>query len=179
MKKIINNQKEYKRKLSIGIIVTDSKNENMLMGKVTPTPKNSYDEVHFDIPKGAMEDDDVNFLSCCLRELYEETGMVIDKEDIKFIEKIGFVKYNNNKRLYLFYFHDKDNKYLNDESFNKLYCHSEFIDVDGKSYKEMSYLKMFPLDLVFDDDENDFMFQSLKNAFKTNKLDFLNPLLKN
>ena len=95
------------------------------------------------------------------------------------IQKIGFVKYNNNKRLYLFYFHDKDNKYLNDESFNKLYCHSEFIDVDGKSYKEMSYLKMFPLDLVFDDDENDFMFQSLKNAFKTNKLDFLNPLLKN
>ena len=31
---------------------------------------------------------------------------------LKFIEKIGFVKYNNNKRLYLFYFHDKDNKYL-------------------------------------------------------------------
>ena len=68
MRKIIKNQKEYKRKLSIGIIVTDSKNENMLMGKVTPTPKNRYDEVHFDIPKGAMEDDDVNFLSYCMKK---------------------------------------------------------------------------------------------------------------
>jgi len=103
---------------SCGIIITD--NFDMLICLPTHNTK-------WDIPKG-RQDDGETYAQTAIRETFEETGLVIDSNDI---QPLGIFKYKTNKDLYLF-------KCVVNEmpEASSLSCESFFVDDEGE-YAEM------------------------------------------
>lgn len=86
---------------------------------------------NWDIPKGHVEGNDRTYLEACLRELKEETGIVLQAQAQTHIKTIGLTKYNPKKDLYLFFVqlpYDIDAK--------SLVCKSTF-ELNGKQIPEM------------------------------------------
>lgn len=166
------------KQISCGILLINNQNQ-ILLGHITPTPSNRWTKNKYDIPKGC-HDEEETYLETALRELKEETGLVIDKSDIENIKDIGLHSYNKTKDLYLFIFHDTQNKYLNSKCLDKLSCSSTFIDLkDGKEYYEIQGFKVFELKDLFiqaNDLENSFLHKSMAFLFKNIKDEILENL---
>ena len=105
---------------SCGVVITDG--ENILLGKI-----NGDDE--WDIPKGLMDDGE-SYIDAALRELQEESNLVLDKG---LLEVLGFFPYNPRKQLCLYRVKYKD---LYEElDTKKMYCSS----MVAPGWPEISY----------------------------------------
>ena len=156
-----------KKQISCGILMINSKHE-LFLEKIMPTPTNRWIKNKYDIPKGQCEENE-DYLTAALRELYEEAFIEIEKEDYKDIINLGLHYYNQSKDLNLFLFYDKKDKYLNEKNILNCQCISTFIDIDNKEYKEVEGYKCVPLEEIFK------QFEILEKG--TNKDCFLNKSL--
>jgi 8-oxo-dGTP pyrophosphatase MutT (NUDIX family) len=86
---------------------------------------------NWDIPKGHVEGSDRTYLETCLRELKEETDIVLPPQVQTSIRTIGFTAYNPKKDLYLFFI-----QLPYDIDADKLTCRSMF-EKDGRMIPEM------------------------------------------
>lgn len=143
------------KKISYGILIIN-KDKKILLCEIMPTPSNGWTKDKFDLPKGGKEESIEDFfetdLETVLRELKEETSIVLTKEDVDKIVPLETYYYNKQKDLCLFLFYDEHNKYINEEKIkNGSYqCNSFFIDEkDGKEYPEIKGFKLFDLNEVF------------------------------
>lgn len=105
--------------LSAGVIVTDLK--SILLCHVTGAR-------HWDIPKGRVDPGELE-IDAAVRELYEETSIVINSSQLNFI---GQFRYKKNKNLSL-WLHKVDT--MPDPS--TLSCISTFSTTDGTVKTEM------------------------------------------
>lgn len=88
------------KKISCGILIYNGNNELFLCHSTG----NSF----WDVPKG-LNDEGESFIETAIRELKEETGFIVTKEELK---DLGEFKYNSSKNLYLF-------EYIGKKSFNE------------------------------------------------------------
>jgi len=101
------------KKFTVGVIITDGK--YLLVGHGTGKPTRQG----FDIFKGVVEGKDVDFIDTAVRELEEESGIVVSKEDLFFAGKFDYTK---KKDLYLYVYRSRNVKKEFDVS--KLKCRS-------------------------------------------------------
>lgn len=87
-------------KISAGILFV--KNGQILLCHVT-----GYR--HWDLPKGQPREDE-ELIDAAIRECEEETGFIVEKEDLKYC---GIVPYNKYKELALFVYVGKEEDYPN------------------------------------------------------------------
>lgn len=93
-----------------------------------PTGRN---EPVFDIPKGCKEENETEW-ECAIRELKEETGLVLTQQNTTCIKNLGQHEYIKGKKdLYLFYVEMKD-----DVQLSQLVCTSL---IDGTNKPEVDY----------------------------------------
>ena len=111
---------------SVGLILTDG--SKFL---VCHSTNNKF----YDLPKGMAEKDE-KYIDTCVREVWEETGLVIDSKKLL---DLGKYEYMSSKDLYLYII-----KYNELPSIENLFCNSkfkmygrEFPECDG--YKYIAY----------------------------------------
>lgn len=90
-------------KKSAGVLVYRKKNNKIEILLVHPGGPfwQNKDENSWSIPKGEIEDEDVNLKKTAIREFEEETGIKINEEDKEKMFYLGEVK-STNKILYVF-----------------------------------------------------------------------------
>lgn len=90
-------------KKSAGVLVYRKKNNKIEILLVHPGGPfwQNKDENSWSIPKGEIEDEDVNLKKTAIREFEEETGLKINEEDKEKMFYLGEVK-STNKILYVF-----------------------------------------------------------------------------
>lgn len=117
-KKISNAMNKGEKPVTCGIIITDTRSYLICH----PTMSKWWD-----IPKGKQEPNETFGMSA-VRELKEETGILVDVNDLSFLGKFD---YKSDKQLALFY-------YQVDIMFDisKMFCDSTFVR-NGKEFKEM------------------------------------------
>jgi predicted NUDIX family NTP pyrophosphohydrolase len=133
---------------SCGIIYTDG--IKFLVAHPTGA---SYDK--WDIPKGCYEETDIDFLSTAIRELYEETGIMLYKNIDVILPVCENIPYLKNKSLTLF-------KYIVpkiDIDLQNLKCTS-FFQRDGKKFPEVDEYKWITLNEI-----NSNLFPSMIKVF--------------
>lgn len=88
----------------------------------------------WDLPKG-LQDGDESYEDTVIRETYEETGFIIEKNEIKFL---GLMQYNKKKDLALF-------KYIGKKQFNhkEAFCTSLFENFKGEMLPEVDDFNFF------------------------------------
>lgn len=91
----------------------------------------------YDLPKGIREFGESR-LDTMLRELREETGIVINHEDIDKLEFCGTFKYIKGKNLSLY-------KFYTNFDINKCRCDSQF-ELDGNMVPEIVGYKWIPFE---------------------------------
>lgn len=114
-------------KTSCGILITDC--EKLLMCHVTLSRPDRWD-----IPKGELEENETP-LTCALRELEEETSLLLSPDFENEIKDIEIFSYLPNKQLHLFLL--VTNKHPN---VTTLRCSSTF-ERYGKKYPEVDDYK--------------------------------------
>ena len=119
------------KQTSCGTIITDG--VVILLCRATLS-----NPVRWDIPKGLLEPGEEQ-LDCAIRELYEETGIV---GDVNNILDLGIFDYTPTKKLHLFLL---DQKELPDT--HKMSCSSVFYRY-GNSYPEVDQYLYVPLSQV-------------------------------
>ena len=115
-----------RRQTSCGVIVTDGK--RVLLGHATRSPR-------WDIPKGTAEPDE-NFADAAVRELREETGLVVSPSDLSVL---GVHSYMRSKDLALFAWEPRQ---LPDPK--SLTCNSHFPLPNGTLLPEFDRFSLFP-----------------------------------
>ncbi|MEM0476643.1 MAG: NUDIX domain-containing protein [Candidatus Aenigmatarchaeota archaeon] len=90
-------------KKSAGVLVYRKKNNKIEILLVHPGGPfwQNKDENSWSIPKGEIEDEDINLKETAIREFEEETGLKINEEDKEKMFYLGEVK-STNKILYVF-----------------------------------------------------------------------------
>lgn len=78
-------------KTTCGIFLINKKDNTVLLCHPTNASLLSWS-----IPKGEYEEDDTNYRERAIKELFNETGISINKEHIEI--ELPFVKYPNNKK---------------------------------------------------------------------------------
>lgn len=117
--------------VSAGVIITDSR--YTLVGHATGKPE----RWGYDIFKGGRESINEKYISAALRELYEETGITLTKNDLT---PLGKFDYRPDKSLRLFLYRSLNVK--KEFDLTKLKCTS-FLE-DGTP--EMDKYKFVPVD---------------------------------
>ena len=121
----------YDKKLSAGVIVRDPVTRLILA--CFPTGKN---KMSADLPKGQCNPKEFA-IDAAVRELYEETGLAIDKIELKDLGKYPYVK---TKDLHLFYTE-------REVDLKSLECKSMFVNSnDGKMLPEICGYSMIDVD---------------------------------
>ena len=115
-----------RRQTTCGVIVTDG--ERILLGHATRSPR-------WDIPKGTAEPDE-NFADAAVRELREETGLVVSPSELAVF---GVHPYLRAKDLALFAWRPRQ---LPDP--NSLTCNSHFPLPNGTLLPEFDRFALFP-----------------------------------
>lgn len=110
--------------ISCGLLIT--RKNKILLGHVTG-------KKFWDIPKG-MKEENEDYITCCLREVKEETGLDFRSKKSE-IKEIGLCKYSTSKDLYLFQYDLKS--FRNIES---LKC-TTYFDFAGKEFSEIDDFK--------------------------------------
>ena len=117
-----------RRQTSCGVVVTDG--ERILLGHATRSPR-------WDIPKGTAEPDE-NFADAAVRELREETGLVVPTNELAVL---GVHPYLRGKDLALFRW---ERQQLPDPK--SLTCNSHFPLPNGALLPEFDRFGLFPWD---------------------------------
>lgn len=113
------------KELSCGFIVVNAKDSRQVLACL-PYGRSQNRPGNYDIPKGHREDGE-STLDAAMRELREETGLVLDNEKIY---DCGLFKYLPQKDLYVYLvFVDLD--------IHTLYCDSKFENTQGKMVNEI------------------------------------------
>lgn len=87
----------------------------------------------YDLPKGCRDDADKDDLATAIRELQEETGIILlDKENVI---DAGVHKHNAKKNIHIFIYRVKS--FMNLFDLSKLNCTTYFEDKHGKTVPEM------------------------------------------
>lgn len=133
------------KQISSGVIFVDAEKELILM--IHPTNQKDY----WDFPKGRVEDGETT-LEAAIREVEEETGITIDKDENK-ISDLGFHIYNKHKNIHMYVCLDKD------IDTSKLSC-SEYVDTPHGSFPECDDFEFFSIQ-----DAIDVMCPAMKRVF--------------
>lgn len=139
------------KRITCGIIIAD-KDNNILAGHPTGKP---YDKECYDILKGCCDKGEED-LDCAIRELYEESGYVIEDKDS--IVDLGVIDYQKNKDIHLFLYRINLMPKL-----ENLKCGSYFETEDGKSLPEMNGYK------VIGKEERNLFYKGLQRILKNIK----------
>ena len=131
-------------RITCGIIIMD-KYKNILGGHGT-------NKQGFDLLKGCCDENESD-LECALRELREESGIILNNENII---DIGIKKYVKGKDIHLFLY-KIGNNVIDLKSLN---CTSYFETKSGKMLPEINYYRMIKKD------ERHLFYRSLQNVFK-------------
>lgn len=97
----------------------------------------SWYDTEWNIPKGRVDPGEDYAVQTALREIYEETNILLTHENIK--REIGLFPYTKRKNLYLFEF-----DIVGEAPDTK--CNSFFIDFEGKKRPEMVDFKWVDLE---------------------------------
>ena len=117
--------------ISCGVLLYHVSTKSLLLGHVTG-------QDFWDIPKGNIQEGE-SYLEGCLRECYEETGIVLDTN--KLID-LGLFSYRKGKSLYLFLcYHD----FRYDT--NGLTCSSYFGDGTRPELDQFAYISLESLSI--------------------------------
>lgn len=122
-------KKEYKKSTSCGVIITDGK--VILLGHSTGNR-------HWDIPKGSMDSGET-FIDTALRELNEETSIVLTPNDVS---DLGHHEYTPRKDLYLFLYKTDNLPLIQD-----VICTS-MCERGNRTFPELDFFKYVPLEKI-------------------------------
>jgi len=118
-------------KVSCGVIIADD--DSILLGHATGKSK----KYGYDIFKGWAWFNIENHKSAALRELKEESGIVLKRKDL---QDLGIFKYQKNKDLHLYIYRSKSIK--KEFPINTLHCKSTFPVSITPSYNVLSWRGM-------------------------------------
>lgn len=96
----------------------------------------------WDIPKGNAEHNEDHF-ECALRELYEETGLILSKEDLDQVQDLEQHPYQKHRDLHLYYL-----KFKTNIDVRALKCTSIVTNTKKPPFPEMDAFAVFPLKSV-------------------------------
>jgi 8-oxo-dGTP pyrophosphatase MutT (NUDIX family) len=153
------------KNLSCGLMLFDTSSERFLC--VHATGSRQYGR-SWGLPKG-MNDDEVGngevYLDTAIRELREETGIILSELEILKIKDCGRFEYTKDKDIQVFFL-EKDEVPL-----SQLDCNSFFEGKDGEQIKEVDAYRYIGID------EADILYYSLEsvvasiiNKWKLNEL---------
>ena len=168
--------------VSCATVIISQDKQHILFGKIAMQNK-------YDLPKGKKEDNE-SFLDAAMREVYEETGLSLTKEQYRSLKnyQIKKIRYNKDKNITVFFIYDKYNTILNDVSslcaisrvsvknyrnFNPDKYTQEEIN---KTYPELSDFELFSInDLLYNDEYtlsklNKSMFKVFRNEIFVSRL---------
>jgi NTP pyrophosphohydrolases including oxidative damage repair enzymes len=168
--------------VSCATVIISQDKQHILFGKIAMQNK-------YDLPKGKKEDNE-SFLDAAMREVYEETGLSLTKEQYRSLKnyQIKKIRYNKDKNITVFFVYDKYNTILNDVSslcaisrvsvknyrnFNPDKYTQEEIN---KTYPELSDFELFSInDLLYNDEYtlsklNKSMFKVFRNEIFVSRL---------
>lgn len=118
------------KQLSAGVIILN--NGRILLG-------HSTHNTHWDIFKGSQEPGETP-LQTALRELREESGIVLQESDLI---DLGKFKYTKKKNLYLFLFKDKNDEIKAEDCFCASNVDDKFPEMDDFKYVSVHNLKTY------------------------------------
>lgn len=123
--------------ITCATILLSKDKKHILVGKIGLQKK-------YDLPKGRMETGESE-IETAIRELKEETGLVIDKFNYVQHQKnsIRNLFFNKDKNISIFFIYDKDNIWINDENMNKLKCSTYFTLNENKNNPTIN-MKQYP-----------------------------------
>jgi len=116
-----------KKKVTAAVVIIN-KNGDILGCHGTNKPKDSG----FDFPKGLVEDNESD-ISGALRELYEETGLVLHETDLI---DCGVHPHNKEKDIHIFLYRTDTMPDI-----TKLVCNS-FFELYGKQFPEVDFFEI-------------------------------------
>lgn len=134
------------KELSSGVILTDG--FQFLICHPTNQPKNKWD-----IPKGKLDNVDLNYKDCAWRELYEETNLKVIKDYLLPVLLNEYYTKNKNLNIYIY-------KIKKLPDLKELKCNSYF-DFNGNKIPEIDEYKY----ISFSEIEN-YLFKSLVPIIK-------------
>lgn len=135
------------KEISCGVIIKNSK------GQILGCVPYGRSDGRLDLPKGHVEDSE-EYIETAIREVYEETGILIPKEALT---PIGMFQYLSYKDLYLF------SCECEIENVNELICSSHHID----KYTGRKVPEMIGWQWVSKEEIEDKFFISLSKILKT------------
>lgn len=147
-------------KITCGIYLFDSRNL-MLIQHPTGFPNHVWG-----IPKGRVDVGETNLYEVAKRELFEETGVDLDKFTIEKIEEFDTVKFNLSNR-YLKSFFVKVREDMSDFNF---YCDSMVIRGGVPAFPEVDQWKWASIDEVMSSFDNKYGSFQLNNLIKCKEL---------
>lgn len=135
--------------ISCGVLITDG--NNLLLGKVTGSSA-------WDIPKG-MGMDDEDFKTTAIRETQEETGVILDPNNMTYL---GIFPYKSYKSVAIFLY-----PVTTMPDINVMTCTSMFDAKNGKKSPEINGYGIFAIKDALTKVRSD-MVKTLKLALKLN-----------
>lgn len=119
-------------KVSAGVIFY-TKDDKILLAHATG-------QKHWDIPKGQPEEGE-DFIDAAIRECKEEIGFIV--EDKNYLEALGIMDYNSQKKLALFLYMGPDFPKI-----ESCVCSSFFTDRWNREALEVDAFQYIPLDKI-------------------------------
>lgn len=142
------------KKLSCGVLIVDRSDQLLMLHVSTQT--------FWDLPKGGQHEGETT-LDTAVRELEEETSLVVDPE--KLVD-MGLYQYNRYKDLYLYLW------MVDDLNVSDLKAESTYLARDNVKIHEVDRFSMIPLETA-----DKYMCGSLSRLFQYELLDHIKIML--
>lgn len=111
----------------------------------------------YDFPKGCRDESDEDDLSAAIRELKEETGIIL--QDKNNVIDAGIHNHNAKKNIHIFIY--QVNSFMNLFDLSTLNCTTYFEDRNGKEVPEMDGYK-----IISKKDREKYFYHGLQNKFE-------------